>query len=785
MDRSQLLKKVATILGVSDTEKELAFEVLLEKISELLEPDEAIKVPDLGYFQVKKKPTKLVERIIESDLGAESKDTLLFSPVTDELAEKELMFLTFEINAKQGNSNKVDENVFDIGFGKPILPLAKEIGQTDSDTSYLLLKKSIEERVLELLSGSDKLENFDLWEEYLQQLEIEDENSIKDNTLSELNIENTEEQPDDEDTELIQRAIVQETVFDDVEEDKDNDENEDEDLIELMKNENLSLTQEEPDDNLSDAKLDVGELAEPISEEEEVVEPNYEIDEKIEQVIDVEDAAEPKFDEDDLSEAKFEIDDEIEQTINEEVESKLRFEVSDLPETAFEVDDLLSDDSDINDETDSFSEEDDEINNVSVKENDLAEIETDQTESTSVSFVEEELKNEFGAFSDQKEIHDRMAAASKDVLDEDTEIKENEIKGFSESEIEDEDLFSLDFFEKEEDLIKETTQNNLNGLQDNTEENETITKSEERMGDDNNKDSLEWDFEEIHDDDNPEETPAEASGSEEDEDADLFKKLEESLADENSDSKKSTEADSILGDFEGPEEEVSETYPDTTGITLDRSEMELPVDEDVEKAEESIKASKSYSDMRKNDSGKGKLIFGLLASVVIVVFVIVYFFSGSNTLPNNNLAGDSTAQITNDDSGEVNDISEDNSDVISIDKDDDPIQAEQSDVVRTEQPPKTVVKQQSSGGDLVRVYENEKSVGNLIFFNGKDYYFQVSSHNSLDKAKAAANVLRQKGLDAFVMKAWISKYNAFWYRVKIGFFKSQAEAKNFQRNNKF
>ena len=54
-----------------------------------------------------------------------------------------------------------------------------------------------------------------------------------------------------------------------------------------------------------------------------------------------------------------------------------------------------------------------------------------------------------------------------------------------------------------------------------------------------------------------------------------------------------------------------------------------------------------------------------------------------------------------------------------------------------------------------------------MFFNGQNYYFQVSSHNSLDKAKAAANGLRQKGFDAFVMKAWISKYNAFWYRVKI------------------
>lgn len=702
MDRSRLLKKVATILGVSDTEKELAFEVLLDKISDLLEADEAVKVHGLGYFQVKKKPTKLVERIIESDLGTESKDTILFSPVTDDLlAEKKMTFLTFEINSKQSMGSKIDENVFDIGFGKPILPLAKEIGSTDSDTSYLLLKKSIEERVLELLSNSDKLENFDLWEEYLQQVETED-NISDEPTLSSLNMEESKAETTDDD-DLIARAISQETVFDVVDEDDIDEKDEDEELLELMKNENLSLSDSEVLDSVA-------------------VETSTN-------------------------------DNELEQNNSD---AKNEFNPSD---------DIFDDEKEaLDDETN------------------LVDLDLDDAQSSSISFAEDEFKNEFGAFSDQKAIHDRMAEASKTVLGNDFENGNNELSINSKKE--EDDLFSIDFFDKKEDLIGSVNQDNFDGLLDNSEANKTITKSEEDMGDDNNKDSLDWDFEEIHDDDDAHKIPEQGTESEDD-DVDLFKKLEESLADGSTDSDTHDTEDSLLGTFEVEANKSDAAAPvETTGITLDRSEMDDPI-EDVEKPRESVKSGKSYSDMRKKGSGMGKVIIGIVSAIVIVVFVIVYFFNGSGTTPSNSLSDESVTSSAEDAVAQNDLVGQDGQEVISIDKNDTPNEVVESGKTEPEQKQQPVVKQPTSGEDVVRVYENEKSVGNLIFFNGKDYYFQVSSHESLEKAKAAANTLKRKGFDAFVMKAWINKYNAFWYRVKVGYFKSLEEARNFQRNNKF
>ena len=59
----------------------------------------------------------------------------------------------------------MDADVFSIGVGKPILPLTGN-DENDAETSYAILRKSIEERVNEILAESDQLPNFNIWDDY-------------------------------------------------------------------------------------------------------------------------------------------------------------------------------------------------------------------------------------------------------------------------------------------------------------------------------------------------------------------------------------------------------------------------------------------------------------------------------------------------------------------------------------------------------------------------------------------------------------------------------------------
>ena len=54
MKKESLKENIAKILGVSSVEKDLAFEIFLEKISDTLNYNQAIKIKGIGAFQLKK-----------------------------------------------------------------------------------------------------------------------------------------------------------------------------------------------------------------------------------------------------------------------------------------------------------------------------------------------------------------------------------------------------------------------------------------------------------------------------------------------------------------------------------------------------------------------------------------------------------------------------------------------------------------------------------------------------------------------------------------------------------
>lgn len=169
MTKETLIKEVAKILGVSLSERELAFEIFTTKLAGTLSFDEAIKIRDMGVFQLRGDHTKRPDGGYSNNFGEEVEEILVFTPMTDNTFEKEEIDFII-IDFKRQFKRSLDfEEVFSPGFGKPIIPLTTDTDLTNNvDASYLLLKKSIEERVNEILAESERLENFNLLDDHFK-----------------------------------------------------------------------------------------------------------------------------------------------------------------------------------------------------------------------------------------------------------------------------------------------------------------------------------------------------------------------------------------------------------------------------------------------------------------------------------------------------------------------------------------------------------------------------------------------------------------------------------------
>ncbi|MBU1100197.1 MAG: SPOR domain-containing protein [Bacteroidetes bacterium] len=75
----------------------------------------------------------------------------------------------------------------------------------------------------------------------------------------------------------------------------------------------------------------------------------------------------------------------------------------------------------------------------------------------------------------------------------------------------------------------------------------------------------------------------------------------------------------------------------------------------------------------------------------------------------------------------------------------------------------------------------ESNAGGTVFTDGNLFCFQLSSwRNKATAEREAARLIRQ-GHKAFVVEAYIPQKGGNWYRVRIGYFNSFQEARNYQR----
>ena len=171
MTKNDLKEKIRKLLDVTASESDVAFELMIKKISALIKPDEALKIPDVGVFMLKKEPLPREER---ANVGAASKNSLIFSPVSDDFSsETDSVFLSFDLDEAGKDNFEFNDNIFSVSVGKPIVT-PTGVKNFDSPENDGAMKTTLEEKVTQLVTNSERTADFNLWDNYLSSVGDED-----------------------------------------------------------------------------------------------------------------------------------------------------------------------------------------------------------------------------------------------------------------------------------------------------------------------------------------------------------------------------------------------------------------------------------------------------------------------------------------------------------------------------------------------------------------------------------------------------------------------------------
>jgi cell division septation protein DedD len=265
MKKESLKENIAKILGVSSVEKDLAFEIFLEKISDTLNYNQAIKIKGIGAFQLKKSELTEDEKSLIG-LSDGKKDKIIYSAFDNKSSrESNSLFLSFDVKAKTKDEFEFDDEIFSPGVGKPILPINDA---EESDSSIHMIKKSLESRVTELIEESEKIDDFDIWDDFYSNIEKQPNEEIILDSENDDSFEFQKESIETYDDEQISEDIEvdnkpnQESVLEDFDSDE-LDDNEIKDFenafnqgLSNEKNITESFSQDEIDKILNNVEID-------------------------------------------------------------------------------------------------------------------------------------------------------------------------------------------------------------------------------------------------------------------------------------------------------------------------------------------------------------------------------------------------------------------------------------------------------------------------------------------------------------------------------------------------
>ncbi len=281
MNKEELINLISDKLSVKGPEEQLAFSIFVDKLSEMLNKNEAVRIKGTGVFQLKQFSIPKTDSNTGNKIF-ERKFSLIYSPMTEEFAQdSNTLFLKIDL-PKLRISSDFDDSVFSIGINKPMIPFTENMsGNLDTETSYLLLRKSIEGKVKKILGETEKLENFDLWEDYINVKEPDTEES---GLLEENESVNEEDESEFESSETSSTEYLKEEIknLEAIEEEQDEiaDLREQENHVDML-NEILSddldsiledIDEDEPDENnnlVDEEKLTQEDIKSLITEEPE------------------------------------------------------------------------------------------------------------------------------------------------------------------------------------------------------------------------------------------------------------------------------------------------------------------------------------------------------------------------------------------------------------------------------------------------------------------------------------------------------------------------------------
>ncbi|MCF8259187.1 MAG: SPOR domain-containing protein [Melioribacteraceae bacterium] len=164
MKTEDLKKRILEFFQMEESDSELAYKLFMQRITQDLSPNDALKIEGLGVFQLKKDPLPRAERGNDYSRSARVKESLIYCPPLDDFTVRShSLFLTIDINNTEKDASQFDESVFSLSVNQPLIPL----GRSNTGTDFVDRKKVIQEKINSKINSGIRLKDFDIWTDYL------------------------------------------------------------------------------------------------------------------------------------------------------------------------------------------------------------------------------------------------------------------------------------------------------------------------------------------------------------------------------------------------------------------------------------------------------------------------------------------------------------------------------------------------------------------------------------------------------------------------------------------
>lgn len=159
MNKQELIQKITEKLGADERESKIAFEIFIDKVTNRINENLTIRIPDIGIFQLKKYLKKSPGKVEQSDKSL-IQYYLLAVPFSfiDEASE----IISFNVSGAREEKD-LESSPFSFSIDKPIIPL-KTINKKDLlvQSSYIQLQRKFENEVDKLLETTVYLNDFSI-----------------------------------------------------------------------------------------------------------------------------------------------------------------------------------------------------------------------------------------------------------------------------------------------------------------------------------------------------------------------------------------------------------------------------------------------------------------------------------------------------------------------------------------------------------------------------------------------------------------------------------------------